>query len=854
MIPVTLRIQGFLSYREQAELSFNDFDLACISGTNGAGKSSLLDAITWVLFGKARRSDDAIINSSSETSEVVFDFEYESRLYRIQRIKPRAKTTILEFFIRDDAGNWRPLTEATMSATQERIQETLRLDYDTFINASFFLQGKADEFTQKNSSQRKEILSTILGLDVWEQYRDAARTQRRKTENNARLNESQLQEIDAELGEEDQRKELLAELEKELDQKQKQRAAQQLGFENAQKLQQALEGRQKLMQVLADQMQKMQQDVEQIKQKLDQREQEQKGFLESLTKEQDIQQRYQDWQQLRQQLAAMDENAGRYHILQQQRLRCEQEIAVAREALLQQMQFLTEQQQKQASGDLELQQLRKQQSELQLEINALMKDVEQKSSLEQTLQAEQEHVAELQAENKRLKTLMDELQGRINELQTKKESANCPLCGQPLSTAHRVELLESLQAEGTTLGDTYRKNKTEWEASVQSAQEVQKTLQALQQKEKPLNDKQRQFDQWQNRINLLQTTAQEWQTQGAQLLLETQSKLEQSDFATDAQKKMAAIEVQMAELGYLPDVHESLRKQELQVRQVEAEFHQLEVARNRLVPLEREIAELLQQHSSKHTEVATQQEQLAEMQQQIQAESAAVPNVQNLQAELRQTQLEENSLAQKVGAARQLVSVLDDLRLRKNTLSDELLALRKRIDQLLMLEEAFGKDGVPALLIEQALPEIEMQANDILDRLSAGSMSVRFETQREYKDKTRADKKQVLDILISDAAGTRPYELFSGGEAFRVNFAIRLALSKVLAQRAGARLQTLVIDEGFGSQDAEGRQRLVEAINVVRPDFAKIIVITHLEELKDVFPARIEVEKTALGSQVQVIT
>jgi exonuclease SbcC len=95
--------------------------------------------------------------------------------------------------------------------------------------------------------------------------------------------------------------------------------------------------------------------------------------------------------------------------------------------------------------------------------------------------------------------------------------------------------------------------------------------------------------------------------------------------------------------------------------------------------------------------------------------------------------------------------------------------------------------------------------------------------------------------------------MFSGGEAFRVNFAVRLALSEVLAQRAGARLQTLVIDEGFGSQDAQGRQRLVEAINTVREDFAKILVITHIDELKDAFPVRIEVEKTSRGSVVQVI-
>jgi exonuclease SbcC len=146
-----------------------------------------------------------------------------------------------------------------------------------------------------------------------------------------------------------------------------------------------------------------------------------------------------------------------------------------------------------------------------------------------------------------------------------------------------------------------------------------------------------------------------------------------------------------------------------------------------------------------------------------------------------------------------------------------------------------------------------VRANNILDRLSGGSMSVRFVTQAAYKDRRRDDLKETLDIQISDGSGTRDYEMFSGGEAFRVNFAVRLALSEVLAQRAGARLQTLVVDEGFGSQDAQGRQRLVEAINLVRQDFAKILVITHIDELKDAFPTRIEVEKTGQGSTVRVV-
>jgi exonuclease SbcC len=131
-------------------------------------------------------------------------------------------------------------------------------------------------------------------------------------------------------------------------------------------------------------------------------------------------------------------------------------------------------------------------------------------------------------------------------------------------------------------------------------------------------------------------------------------------------------------------------------------------------------------------------------------------------------------------------------------------------------------------------------------------MSVHFETQAVYRDRKRDDLRETLDIKISDGVGQRAYEMFSGGEAFRANFAIRLALSQVLAGRKGARLQTLVIDEGFGSQDNQGVQRLIETINLIRPDFALILVISHLDELKDAFPTRIQVEKTERGSILTV--
>lgn len=167
------------------------------------------------------------------------------------------------------------------------------------------------------------------------------------------------------------------------------------------------------------------------------------------------------------------------------------------------------------------------------------------------------------------------------------------------------------------------------------------------------------------------------------------------------------------------------------------------------------------------------------------------------------------------------------------------------------LTAAFGKKGVQSLIIENAIPELEEEANLLLARMTDNAMQLHFETTRAAK--SGSHEIETLDIKITDDAGARPYELFSGGEAFRINFAVRIALSRLLARRAGAQLQTLIMDEGFGSQDGKGREKLVEVIETIKDDFEKILVITHVEELKDAFAQRIEVTKDAAGSHIHLL-
>ena len=165
--------------------------------------------------------------------------------------------------------------------------------------------------------------------------------------------------------------------------------------------------------------------------------------------------------------------------------------------------------------------------------------------------------------------------------------------------------------------------------------------------------------------------------------------------------------------------------------------------------------------------------------------------------------------------------------------------------------EAFGKDGIQALVIESAIPEIEDEANAILRRLTDNRIQVTIESLRDLKG---GGSRETLDVKIADELGERSYELYSGGEAFRTDFALRIALSKVLARRAGTRLRTLIIDEGFGTQDARGLEQLTAAIQQISNDFDKVLVVTHLDEMKDAFPVRIEVTKDLVrGSRFEIV-
>jgi exonuclease SbcC len=870
MVPLHLRISGFLSYRDSVELDFDSFELACISGQNGAGKSSLLDAMTWSLFGEARGKSSDVINLHADVkaAEVVFTFEHEQNTYRVQRSLPRGKSTILEFQVLDHRpqtadsntqrsavsgqGVWRPLTEKTTRDTQTRIEQTLRLDYETFVNASFFLQGKADQFTQQNASRRKDVLSNILGLEIWEEYKTRTADKRKFIESRVEEIEGRIAEIDAELAEEQARTSRLEELQRSLKQLSTAREAQESILENLKKNAALLNEQRKLTSALAAGLERSRTALAAMEARLADKQAERASFADLINRAQEIEGAYKTWQTIRRELEDWEKTAAEFLEYQKDRAPLQEAIAVEKAKLEEERRALLAEQEELGQQRLETGDLGSAIANARTSLKVVEAKIEERAIVEVQRNSTRESQVELKAENDALKIQMDELKTRIDTLKSA-DGAKCPLCGQDLTKAHRASTLEQLQIEGKEMGDRHRANKAKVAELIEHTKSLESQISSLSSVENDRVKYASEISQLTERMDTLEALAKDWESTGKKRLKEVEKILESGKYAVDEQKRLAKLDKELAKLGYDTAAHDEARENERKLRDIENEYRQLESAKTVSKQIESEILNLEEESGKRKAEVETQQKEFDDAAAALKEVERHSPNLDDAERELFRLREEENHARGELGGAQQRVDILVTQRARKADFEKDRDTLRKQIAQHRALEQAFGKNGVPALLIEQALPQIEDKANELLDRLSDGQMSMRFVTQEKYKDEKRNDLKETLGIEISDTAGTRNYEMYSGGEAFRVNFAIRLALSEILAQRKGARLQTLVIDEGFGSQDAQGRQRLIEAINLVKKDFAKILVITHLDELKDAFPARIEVEKSERGSVVRVL-
>jgi exonuclease SbcC len=327
-----------------------------------------------------------------------------------------------------------------------------------------------------------------------------------------------------------------------------------------------------------------------------------------------------------------------------------------------------------------------------------------------------------------------------------------------------------------------------------------------------------------------------------------------NQLALEATEYLTDFEHHITELGYDPEQHTVIQAALRQAQPWQLQYQELGRAKQSYAQIHQRVDELAQAFEERKQELVVIYTNINTLLEQLQKTPDCQSHIEALEQQMQQQRSRLDDHLAQLGRLQQQQHQLQKLSKQHVQLSNELQKLYRQQRIYQELVQAFGKNGIPALMIENVLPQLEAETNQILSRLSANQLHVQFVTQRAnrtLKSKTQNSKwTETLDILIADARGTRPYETYSGGEAFRVNFAIRLALAKLLAQRSGTALQMLIVDEGFGTQDAEGCDRLIAAINAIASDFACILAVTHVPHFKEAFQSRIEVFKTEGGSQL----
>ena len=857
MVPLRLNLRNFICYGEDVPtLDLESVHVACLSGQNGHGKSALLDAITWAVWGKARaRTHDELIHQGRSSMSVELEFAARGQRYRILRrySRPaagRQGTTLLD--LQATSGNgYRAITGNTVRDTEALIRDVVHMDYDTFVNTAFLLQGRADMFTRSKPSQRKECLAEVLDLSHYDDLEQRAKAQ-------STLIQDSIRETDIAIAQLRSGLEARAEHEAMLEDTRASIERLAPAVEAARTRVDAQRSRVELLRNMGKERDSLRTRAAAGRSEIDALDRQKQGHelraveYQALTERRaDIVEGFDGLELARRESDRLDDVHRRLLTLQAGKSRLEQEVAVQRERLSTSLAQLTSN----IENGLEpkaslLPAIEQAIADLESEEDALEAAKAYYARVVGEAHDVSVHIKSLDDANAALKEEMKETRQKFDIL--RREDAECPVCRQPLSSGDRDHVRAEYERQGRKASSRFRDNAAEQDRLRETHSRLATEVAGL---EAGLSRTGRELTQ--NRTELERdrrdsiTACQQLDLALAESAKE-RARLEGEAFAEAERAELARIDARIAEMEYDPDAHDAARRQARELGPYEELARKLREAEDRLPQVRRDLDEVAAMLERRGAETAEDEERAARLGREI----VALPS---MEAELRGMEDSLTAKQRELEAARVQQGISTEELARLDRLEADAKEREKKRDALVdqkgvydELAVAFGKNGVQALIIEAAIPQLEDDANQILSRLTDNRMSIRLQLRQGRRERRMGLPSEELDIRVGDEMGTRSYETFSGGEAFRIDFSLRIALSRLLASRSGAPLPILFIDEGFGSQDSAGQERLKEAIRSIQDDFRKIIVITHIDEIKESFPTRIEVTKTPTGSTFAV--
>ena len=862
-----VRLQNFKCY-EDAELRL-DTGVTVIHGLNGSGKSSLLEACFFALYGSKALDTtlDEVVTLGAEETVVELWFTHASESYHVRRrirvSNGDARTA--ECVLEGPGGT----TEGAMDV-RNRIVSLLRMDSEAFVNCAYVRQGEVNKLINASPATRQDMLDDLLQLGKLEEYRERASDARVGIGRVRDDKRGALSEVETQLEEKESQnlherhsalETKLGEIESDIERYESNRADAEETRENAVSVIEEYEEKQK-------ELANVEEDIETLRERIQETEREREQLV---TRASECQERLRDARERREELldaVALDGETDESDSDHDATLA--EDVSERIETLRSERDDITETIRelsvRKAEHDNEVSRLTEQADELESTAESKR---EQATELKETvadsrklLETKREQLAEIAAEieEKRAtfeespvefgeaedhredvaRTLADIRQERtalqtdvknererLEEAQTLLAEGKCPECGQPVEDSphvagidERKEHIEALESKLESVEEREREHETELEAArelverestVEKLDSDRKNLrQLLDERESALEERASQREQLLEEADECEKKARE-KRDAAEQTSEKVDETKQEIASCNQQKAEHQDQLQTLETlaNVLEEINSLEEKHETLQRQREEKTEVNDERRERLAEKRTRRNELQEMFDEGRIEQAREQKQRAE------------EYLEQVEKTLSELEAKRGKLQGKRGAIANEIAAMRELRERRESLTETVENLESLYTEAERLEEMYGT--LRAELRQRNIESLERMLNETFELVYENDTYSRLEIDGEYR----------LTVYQKDGEELDPEQL-SGGERALFNLSLRCAIYQLLAEgiEGTAPMPPLILDEPTVFLDSGHVSQLVELIGAMYDlGVEQILVVSHDDEL-----------------------
>ncbi len=790
------------NYKQYASLSLEFREgLVGIIGKNGAGKSTILEAILYCLFGRDE-SNKALVRSAfaepKANVELVLEFSIGDILYRVKReFRGKAMAVGAEFYKNDQ------LIAKGVSAVNEELVKVLHMERDAFKRSVFSGQKELSELSDSSGEVRKRMVRRMLGLDTLDEIQ-------------TRVN-GDIRDLSSQMTGQRQNlltAELLESLQNAVVEQSKILTDKQFVLQAETEKQRAIEAKYVVEKQKFEEEEQRLQRFNTLHRNLGQLQERLTGLV---AQQETLQQKSRDLQQQQTQQDAIRGEFSSYEtdkkaldaLEKEQQRHLNKEIRSNR---------IAEDHEKIAAQKQKLAELEQVLTRLPI-VSAVLQETEQTiADLEAEMESKRAELRGFDAQIAENKSRIKERSDKVVNLKELGKTGRCPTCLQPLLEGYERALSE-LSAEINTLQTNELHKFDEAKSAVTEA---------------GLALKNRQQAARQEAGNLLKEQSKLNEQKRQQQAITAELKQLESKLVADT-----AILREIGEVHFDAAAYQNLRNKLSELEPRYREFLGNETYLRR----ERPTVETALQNTGKaiadvKEQINVQQSDLSAIGHDPQRYESAKQSLTSFSEVLSAQSSTVQALHQKtlelqsdIARSREKIAANDRILAQISDKLEETELLRKLGEMLNLFKTE---------ILEKVSPGISREASDLFSRITKGKY-----------ESIRVDEN--FDFTIADGGIFYPIDRFSGGEVDLANFCLRIAITKAIMELSGAeqRIEFLAFDEIFGSQDEERRLEMMLALYYLQEQFRQIYIVSHIDSLKDYFPHLLEVQSAPEGSSVK---